>query len=415
MRGFVFLAVIWISVIAQAQPARIKLSDRVNVRGESATPGSVEKSAVGNNKSAPLQILGQLPPGTEIEVDPNEYQNAEKREYIDSNGAKQISKNGFVRRFRVISIPGQDKDPKLRDLQWMLNEYRDDVYISKNYLNMLEGPGVKPNPSGGQSTGVSGGITPDSVAEVTGTEAQSVYGLPGYKPISPEAEYQEDLARQRSKEAADKLDRVRDPRKDCEITSDEAGFFESPEALSKVLNFETDDASGNQSKIPKIALKKALGYFAKNGNQFPNKDYITIIDYTQGRSQDRMFLIHKSGRVERFRVAHGKNTGDGRALDFSNQPESKKTPAGFFKTGENIGTCGSGRSPKKGCMWLDGLESRNDNSRRREVIFHGAWYVNDQRVGRSWGCPAVSNQQAEYINGKTRNGSLWYHFTAADL
>jgi hypothetical protein len=39
----------------------------------------------------------------------------------------------------------------------------------------------------------------------------------------------------------------------------------------------------------------------------------------------------------------------------------------------------------------------NDNAYRRDIVFHGAWYVNPDtirkygQIGRSWGCPAVSS------------------------
>jgi hypothetical protein len=142
-----------------------------------------------------------------------------------------------------------------------------------------------------------------------------------------------------------------------------------------------------------------------------NTRYLTIIDYSKPSDFRRMYLIDlKMGRVEKFLVSHGKNSGWAYATDFSNRPESLKSCRGF---------CGTGRkySGKHGItLQLHGLEKGiNDNAFRRGIVIHGANYVsirsimlNRGRLGRSLGCPAVSTEAAESVINRIKGGSLVY-------
>ena len=97
-------------------------------------------------------------------------------------------------------------------------------------------------------------------------------------------------------------------------------------------------------------------------------------------------------------VAHGKNSGEEYADNFSNKNQSNKSSLGFFATGE-VYQGKHGLSLK-----LDGLEKGiNDNARQRDVVVHGADYVsenfikNHKRLGRSQGCPAVPVELSKKI------------------
>jgi len=102
----------------------------------------------------------------------------------------------------------------------------------------------------------------------------------------------------------------------------------------------------------------------------------------------------KTGRVEKFLVSHGKNSGWAYATAFSNRPKSLQSCRGFFITGRKY-------SGKHGtALQLYGLEKGvNDNALRRGIVMHGANYVsarsvmlNRGRLGRSLGCPAIPIQ-----------------------
>jgi hypothetical protein len=110
-------------------------------------------------------------------------------------------------------------------------------------------------------------------------------------------------------------------------------------------------------------------------------------------------------------VAHGANTGEAWAQRFSNVLGSKQTSLGLFLTGDPyVGDNGYS-------LRLHGLDRGvNDRAYERAVVMHGAPYVSDQfvrehgRIGRSWGCPAVSQEIARPLIETIRGGSLVYAY-----
>jgi hypothetical protein len=134
-----------------------------------------------------------------------------------------------------------------------------------------------------------------------------------------------------------------------------------------------------------------------------NRKILTIIDYSKPSSEERFFVIDLVNRQVLFRtlVAHGKNSGEEKAVSFSNSNESLKSCLGFFLTAETY-TGKNGYS-----LTLDGLEPGiNDNARTRAIVIHGADYVSPVfiskygRLGRSWGCPALPSEISKEIIDK---------------
>jgi hypothetical protein len=130
-----------------------------------------------------------------------------------------------------------------------------------------------------------------------------------------------------------------------------------------------------------------------------------------------MWVIDLEKNIVLFQtlVAHGRNTGEEYAKEFSNQAESFKSSIGFYATGE-IYKGKHGLSLK-----LDGLEKGlNDNARKRAVVIHGADYVSEsfikqnKRLGRSQGCPAVPVEMNEKIINAIKDKSclFLYHPSA---
>jgi len=111
-------------------------------------------------------------------------------------------------------------------------------------------------------------------------------------------------------------------------------------------------------------------------------------------------------------VAHGVNSGKEMANDFSNQPESYKSSLGFYET-QSTYSGGHGYS-----LRLEGLEKGiNDNANRRDIVIHGAGYVNEGLIrsqgyiGRSWGCPALPENMYKPIINKIKDGTCLFIYS----
>jgi hypothetical protein len=103
-------------------------------------------------------------------------------------------------------------------------------------------------------------------------------------------------------------------------------------------------------------------------------------------------VLDLANGVVRFRtlVAHGRGSGLGRAVAFSNVPDSKQSSLGLFRTDEAY------EGQHGYSLRLVGLEAGvNDLAYSRNIVIHGADYATAKfasrhgRLGRSWGCPAV--------------------------
>jgi hypothetical protein len=150
-----------------------------------------------------------------------------------------------------------------------------------------------------------------------------------------------------------------------------------------------------------------------------NSRFLTIIDMSVSANENRFFVIDIDDKkiVHKSKVAHGRNSGQEFATNFSNQMSSYQTSLGFYKTGELY-------QGKHGLsLRLDGLEDANSNARARAVVIHAADYVSEMfikkngRLGRSLGCPALPAEGYQEIIGKIKEGSLLfiYHPTKSYL
>lgn len=140
---------------------------------------------------------------------------------------------------------------------------------------------------------------------------------------------------------------------------------------------------------------------------------LTVIDYSRPSSQERLWVFDlKSGELlyEEL-VAHGQGTGANVATKFSNDNESHQTSLGLFVT-ESTYVGKNGYS-----LRLEGLDKGyNDRARERAIVMHGAPYVSEAfvkangRLGRSWGCPAVSAAVARELIDRVKGGSLVFAY-----
>lgn len=170
------------------------------------------------------------------------------------------------------------------------------------------------------------------------------------------------------------------------------------------------DLNSNNLELPKIeSFSKAIkGFYLLKEKGIVKKDVLTLIDFSLSSNTKRLWVIDLVSKKILFNslVAHGRNTGEEFATSFSNKASSFKSSLGFYVTGE-IYQGKHGNSLK-----LDGLEKGiNDKARERGVVMHAANYVsnlfikNNNRLGRSQGCPAIpvefSNQIINVIKNKS--------------
>ena len=144
-----------------------------------------------------------------------------------------------------------------------------------------------------------------------------------------------------------------------------------------------------------------------------DRSLLTVIDYSLPSSEKRLWVIDLAQKRILFHelVAHGEGSGDDYASEFSNEPGSRQTSLGIFRT-EDVYLGGNGYS-----LRLAGLEPGvNDLARERRIVMHGAGYVSDRavnalgRLGRSWGCPALSYGASRRVIDVIKDGSAVFAY-----
>ena len=144
-------------------------------------------------------------------------------------------------------------------------------------------------------------------------------------------------------------------------------------------------------------LRLSLNAYLKARKQgLDDKQLLTVIDFTKPSSEKRLWVIDikRAKALINTWVSHGKNSGKTEATSFSNSPGSLKSSLGVFVTDNDPYQGNHGYS-----LRLYGLEPGfNDKAYQRDIVIHGAWYVNEDvikrygAIGRSFGCPAVSEE-----------------------
>lgn len=179
--------------------------------------------------------------------------------------------------------------------------------------------------------------------------------------------------------------------------STETKTLSPSETLYNKINFS------NINTLKYDVFEKALTGFEnlkKAGKINPETNLLTVCDFSLSSNTKRLWVIDTETGNVLFNslVAHGKNTGEEFATNFSNIENSLQSSLGFYITdatyeGEN------GYS-----LRLLGMDKGfNDNALQRSIVMHGADYVSEdfaksqKRIGRSWGCPAVPRALAAPI------------------
>jgi hypothetical protein len=185
-------------------------------------------------------------------------------------------------------------------------------------------------------------------------------------------------------------------------------------------DFKESSLIYNETQLSELGLSKSVFESAFSGwkklreNKLITSNILSIADLSQSSNSRRLYIIDLDNSIVLYNtyVAHGRNSGEEYANSFSNSPESLKSSLGFFLTGETY-TGKHGLS-----LHLKGLEKGiNDLAECRSIVIHGADYVDESfiekygRLGRSQGCPAISQELTLPIIRNIKGGSCFmiYH------
>ncbi len=140
---------------------------------------------------------------------------------------------------------------------------------------------------------------------------------------------------------------------------------------------------------------------------------LAVIDYSRPSTQRRLWIFDLTGPrlLMSELVAHGRNSGGDLATRFSNSDGSLESSLGLYQT------LGTYEGDNGYSLRLQGLDAGfNDHAFARSVVIHGAPYVSrrfaqrEGRLGRSWGCPAVSTRVAGRVIDSLKNGQMVFSY-----
>lgn len=147
------------------------------------------------------------------------------------------------------------------------------------------------------------------------------------------------------------------------------------------------------------------------GKVAPDNHLLSIVDFSLSSKVPRLWVIDLASKKLYYNtlVAHGEGSGEEFATKFSNTENSHQSSLGFYITDQTY-TGKNGYSLK-----LVGMDAGYNNyAYERAIVIHGADYVSQEfinsnnRLGRSWGCPALSHEISPAVIDRIKGGSVLY-------
>lgn len=176
--------------------------------------------------------------------------------------------------------------------------------------------------------------------------------------------------------------------------------------------YEQLDFSGGETLSYEVFSIACKGYWNLRGKEkLSKKHLLTIADMSLSSCSRRLWVIDMDQQLvlQNDYVAHGKGSGEEYAQTFSNRVNSHQTSLGFYVTGESY----KGEHGK--ALKLHGMDQGfNHAAFTRAIVLHGADYVSEdfirkeKRLGRSWGCPAVSRDISDALIEEIKDGSCLF-------
>jgi hypothetical protein len=187
----------------------------------------------------------------------------------------------------------------------------------------------------------------------------------------------------------------------------------SAAALTTLSAASWSDAAIGQLRPDVFAMAMSAASCAVRAGDAGAPQTLTVIDYSRPSTEKRLWVFDLASHELLYEelVAHGQGTGDNLARHFSNSADSHQSSLGLFATEDTyIGKNGYS-------LRLNGLEQGfNDRALERAIVMHGAPYVSDVvakkqgRLGRSWGCPALSDNIAHAVIDRVKRTGLVFAY-----
>jgi hypothetical protein len=187
-----------------------------------------------------------------------------------------------------------------------------------------------------------------------------------------------------------------------------SAFAETPShALAAALAKSAPAADRRVIELAVTAMNCAVAH------GMSRSQHLAVIDYSLPSTEPRLWVfdVLRKRLVFQELVAHGRNSGENYARDFSNVNGSLQSSLGLFRTLDTY------KGSNGYSLRMDGLEEGiNDNALERAIVMHGAPYVDAKlarkqgRVGRSWGCPAVRPGIARNVIDILKGGQFLFSY-----
>ncbi|UHO38102.1 murein L,D-transpeptidase catalytic domain family protein [Chryseobacterium capnotolerans] len=200
-----------------------------------------------------------------------------------------------------------------------------------------------------------------------------------------------------------KTERVTDTKSENTTTA-----VSSSEALYQSIEFDPEHELNYE------VFSKALTGFEnlkKAGLLTDESHLLTVCDFSMSSNTKRLWVIDLNDKKVLFNslVAHGKNTGEEFATNFSNTESSRQSSMGFYITDATY------QGDNGYSLRLLGMDKGfNDAAYKRAIVMHGADYVSDafaavhKRIGRSWGCPAIPRELSQSMINTIKGRNLLF-------
>jgi len=195
----------------------------------------------------------------------------------------------------------------------------------------------------------------------------------------------------------------------------------SPKKKNTIINYAIINDSKviyNELELATLGLSERAFDYAYTGYQhlvkkqkLINTGILAICDFSQSSNKKRFYILDLENNKVLLTsyVAHGRGSGAEYAMRFSNRSRSHQSSLGFYITSSTYyGEHGLS-------LRLRGLEPGYNNlAMKRNIVVHGAAYISDEYLntnkfmGRSYGCPAVPEDECAEIIDLLKNGSCLF-------